>query len=67
MRHKQPPEVVKYFEQMEELRLLVEPQCCHTCDAYTKEGMCQEYSIAPPEDFAAKLNECQEWAPMIPF
>ena len=56
MRHKQPPEVVKYFEQMEELRLLVEPQCCHTCDAYTEEGMCQEYSIAPPEDFAANAG-----------
>jgi hypothetical protein len=43
------------------------PKCCHTCDYYTKDGMCQEYDAAPPELFTRTVDSCELWSEEIPF
>ena len=67
MRHLQPKIVKDYYAKVEAFYDMNEPKCCHTCDSYSEEGICQEYLIAPPEDFAQQLNQCEEWLPIIPF
>jgi len=67
MRHPQPKIVKDYYAKVEAFYDMNEPKCCHTCDSYSEEGICQEYLIAPPEDFAQQLNQCEEWLPIIPF
>lgn len=67
MRHPQPKLVKDYYDKVNALRDIKEPKCCHTCDSYTEEGTCREYSIAPPEEFAQQLNQCEKWIPIIPF
>ena len=67
MRHPQPNIVSEYYDKVNAMRDIKEPKCCHTCDSYTEEGICREYLIEPPEDFAQQLNQCEEWIPIIPF
>jgi len=43
------------------------PRCCATCDYLTDEGVCEEYSEAPPLDFIEKENDCEHYAELIPF
>ena len=43
------------------------PRCCHTCENYTQDGMCQQHQESPPAEFAASLNQCQDWLMEIPF
>ena len=67
MRHPQPKLVKDYYAKVNALLDMKEPKCCHTCDSYDEEGICQEYLIAPPEDFAQQINQCEKWIPIIPF
>ena len=67
MRHKTPLIVSEYYNQVSAIKEIKEPECCHTCDSYTEEGICREYLITPPEDFAQTTNQCELWIPIIPF
>ena len=67
MRHPQPKLVKDYYAKVEAFYDMKEPKCCHTCDSYSEEGICHEYLIAPPEEFAQQLNQCEKWIPIIPF
>jgi hypothetical protein len=63
MRHKMP-DVVRIYKQSMDLGA---PKCCHTCDFYQKDGVCEKHDAIPPEDFAAKLNACPDFWAEIPF
>ena len=67
MRHKTPLIVSEHYEKVDAIHNIHEPKCCHTCDSYNENGLCQEYLTQPPEDFAQSLNQCAEWLPIIPF
>lgn len=43
------------------------PRCCHTCEQYGVDGLCVEFFMRPPEDFAATVDACDKWIEMIPF
>jgi len=43
------------------------PKCCHTCEHYGVDGLCVEFFMKPPEDFAATVDECADWEMEIPF
>jgi hypothetical protein len=67
MRHKTPKVVEEYNAKVNAIVDINEPKCCHTCDYYMENGLCQQYQIEPPEDFASQLDQCQDWLPIIPF
>jgi hypothetical protein len=43
------------------------PKCCHTCEHYGVDGLCVEFFMKPPEDFAATLDACDKWEAECPF
>ena len=43
------------------------PQCCHTCELYDKTGLCLYHNQRPPAEFAAALDQCDQWQEVIPF
>jgi hypothetical protein len=43
------------------------PKCCHTCEMYGTDGLCTEFFMTPPADFAAEVNACPKWEPECPF
>lgn len=43
------------------------PRMCHTCEHYDAYGMCQQFGMEPPEDFAATPDACDEYVQDIPF
>jgi hypothetical protein len=67
MRHEQPKIVSDYYAKISALRAIKEPKCCHTCENYSENGICQEFSEEPPADFAAQPNQCDKWMCIIPF
>jgi hypothetical protein len=67
MRHPRPNIVVDYYAKIDAARGLREPKCCHTCALYQENGICQEFSEEPPAEFAAQLDQCQEWICIVPF
>ena len=58
------PEVVR---QWREWNKAGPPKCCHTCDFYTAQGMCERYNMRPPDDFASTPDVCSDWIMEIPF
>jgi hypothetical protein len=44
-----------------EIEKIKEPKCCHTCDHYTRLGVCNVYKMEPPEEFAATIDACDKW------
>ncbi|MFN6301949.1 MAG: hypothetical protein ACK42H_07140 [Planctomycetota bacterium] len=63
MRHKEPEVVTLYKEWVK----AGPPRCCHTCEHYGTDGLCIEYWMNPPEDFAASVNACDKWQQEVPF
>jgi hypothetical protein len=63
MRHKEPEVVTLYKEWVK----AGPPKCCHTCEHYGTDGLCIEYWMNPPEDFAASVNACDKWQQEVPF
>lgn len=63
MRHPMPIEVKNYYEAVKKGA----PPCCHTCESYADNGICLEYHMTPPEDFAASIGKCPMWIGSIPF
>jgi hypothetical protein len=43
------------------------PKCCHTCEHYTVDGLCVEFFMTPPEDFAASIDTCDKWMREVTF
>jgi hypothetical protein len=43
------------------------PKCCHTCEFYSVDGLCVEFFMTPPEDFAARIDACDKWMREVTF
>jgi hypothetical protein len=43
------------------------PKCCHTCEHYGVDGLCVEFFMTPPEEFAATVDGCDKWELELPF
>ena len=43
------------------------PRCCHTCEHYGNDGMCVEFFMKPPKEFADTVGECPSWMMAVPF
>lgn len=43
------------------------PKCCFTCEHYGVDGLCVEFFMTPPEDFAATVDACDKWEAACPF
>jgi hypothetical protein len=63
MRHTEPASVMHYRATLK----AEVPQLCHTCDWYTKDGICSEFNATPPEAFASQPGECSFWVEEVPF
>ena len=63
MRHPEPPSVIHYRATLN----ADVPQVCHTCDHYTKQGICSQFNEAPPKEFASEPGECSFWVWEVPF
>jgi hypothetical protein len=63
MRHPEPKIVTVWREAMR----MKTPRVCHTCEYYTKDGLCQEFDAEPPADFAVQPNACELWCEDLPF
>jgi hypothetical protein len=58
------PEVVKIYKEWIKAG---PPKCCHTCEHYAIDGLCIEFWMKPPAEFAAAVGECDKWQPEVPF
>ena len=63
MRHKEPSIVTVYRDCIKQ----GPPKCCHTCEHYGTDGLCIEFWMEPPEEFASTLNTCDKWVPEVTF
>ena len=57
---KRPPEpqfLIDYRNLIEE----GPPKCCHTCEMYGIDGLCTEFFMKPPAEFAAEVDACPKW------
>jgi hypothetical protein len=43
------------------------PRCCHTCEHYGVDGLCVEFFMQPPAEFAATVGECNKWEAECPL
>ncbi len=43
------------------------PKCCHTCEFYSVDGLCIEFFMRPPEDFAERIDSCSQWMREVAF
>jgi len=59
-RHEKPQILIDY-----EAKIF--PEICHTCEAYSNEGICMKHNQEPPEDFAATHKACPDYYMEVPF
>lgn len=62
-RHPEPQFLIDYREWVK----AGPPKCCHTCEKHTHDGVCTEFGMEPPEDFAATESACDKWVFDLPF
>lgn len=43
------------------------PKCCHTCQHYNKNGVCETWNNSPPPEFTNQINACEHWFMDTPF
>ena len=43
------------------------PRCCHTCEHYGVDGLCVEFFMKPPPEFAEAVGECPKWEQEVQF
>ena len=43
------------------------PKCCHTCEHYGVDGLCTEFFMRPPDDFAGTPDACDKWEREVVF
>ena len=63
MRHAEPELITDY----KRLIAFGPPKCCHTCEMYGTDGLCVEFFMKPPEEFAEAVGECPKWMREVPF
>lgn len=63
MRHPEPEIVTHYRKAIKTLP----PKNCHTCEHYGTDGLCIEFFMKPPEDFASEEDACPKWEQEIAF
>lgn len=63
MRHPEPKWLIDWRAEYEK----GPPRCCHTCEHYGVDGLCVEFFMKPPENFAATLDACDKWECEVPF
>lgn len=63
MKHPEP-EHVRHYREIERNG---PPRCCHTCERYGDDGVCDKFKSEPPEEFAATPDACKEWLMEVPF
>lgn len=56
-----------FLVQYEEWLRAGPPQCCHTCDHYSGEGICFAFEMEPPADFVNSVGQCESWSWEVPF
>jgi hypothetical protein len=61
-----PPEP-EFLIQWREWMRAGPPKCCFTCEHYGVDGLCTEFFMTPPEDFAATVDACDKWEAECPF
>ena len=61
-RHEEPSWLIDYRKS-----IINPPKCCHTCDGYNETGICIEFQMIPPADFAETTGACDKWILEIPF
>ncbi len=66
MTTRRPPEP-EFLIQWREWDRAWPPKCCHTCEHYGVDGLCTEFFMTPPEDFASSIDACNKWEREIPF
>lgn len=62
MKHEMPAFVVEWYDMRDN-----PPKCCHTCEFYRYDGVCTQFDMRPPEDFAATIDQCDKWEMECPF
>jgi len=62
-RHPEPQIVTVYKEWLQ----AGPPKCCHTCEMYGTDGLCVEFFMKPPADFAESVDLCLSWVCEVPF
>ena len=62
-RHAEPEYLVQWREWYE----AGPPRCCHTCENYGNDGLCVEFFMTPPPEFAEAVGECPSWMQEVPF
>jgi hypothetical protein len=63
MRHPEP-EIVTHYRAAIKTPM---PKVCHTCESYGTDGLCIEFFMKPPEEFAATEDGCPKWEQEVPF
>jgi hypothetical protein len=63
MRHAEPQFLIDYREWMK----VGPPKCCHTCEHYGVDGLCVEFFMKPPAEFANAVELCPSWEAECPF
>ena len=43
------------------------PKCCHTCEHYGADGLCVEFFMTPPPEFAGQVDACDKWEAECPI
>ena len=43
------------------------PRCCFTCEYYGVDGLCVEFFMNPPAEFAETVNACPLWTQEVSF
>ncbi len=61
-KHKEPEYIATWREWTRST-----PACCHTCEHYNDDGLCEKHGMEPPEDFAAEHCACADWIMDLPF
>lgn len=59
-RHPKPQILIDYEERRR-------PEFCHTCAAYSEEGLCLVHFQEPPEEFAKTEKACKDYEEDLPF
>jgi hypothetical protein len=63
----QRPPKPDFLIQYEEWVKAGPPKCCHNCESYDEKGHCMHFDMAPPAEFAATPDSCDQWIQEITF
>ena len=66
-KHVKRPQEPEFLIQWREWDKAGPPKCCHTCEHYGVDGLCIEFFMTPPEEFAASIDACDKWERECPF